>query len=100
MTLRVQLDTGIPVVFGDLASLTENRALVRARIGKDEYKGHSHGDDWGLATGERWNERNYDVSPLEREGNKREEDMFTSIVTSLFIDPIHNLSYARREHFK
>ena len=63
--MRVQLDTGIPVVFGVLTSLTENQALVRAGIGKDGNKGHNHGEDWGLAAVEmavksrRWNEGNF-----------------------------------------
>ena len=59
--MRVQLDTGIPVVFGVLTALTENQALVMAGIGKNE-KGHNHGEDWGLAAVEmavnsrRWSE--------------------------------------------
>jgi len=47
--MRVQLDSGVPVVFGVLTALTENQALVRAGIGKGENKGHNHGEDWGLA---------------------------------------------------
>ena len=60
--MRVQLDTGIPVIFGVLTALTENQALVRAGIGKDGNKGHNHGEDWGLAAVEmainsrRWSE--------------------------------------------
>ena len=47
--MRVQLDTGIPVVFGVLTALKEDQALVRAGIGKGKDKGHNHGEDWGLA---------------------------------------------------
>ncbi|KAF9644102.1 dimethylribityllumazine synthase [Thelephora ganbajun] len=60
--MRVQLDTGVPVVFGVLTALTENQALVRAGIGKGQNKGHNHGEDWGLAAVEmavssrRWSE--------------------------------------------
>lgn len=60
--MRVQLDTGVPVVFGVLTALTENQALVRAGIGKGDDKGHNHGEDWGLAAVEmavnsrRWSE--------------------------------------------
>jgi len=59
--MRVQLDTGVPVVFGVLTALTENQALIRAGIGKGD-KGHNHGEDWGLAAVEmaissrRWSE--------------------------------------------
>jgi len=60
--MRVQLDTGVPVIFGVLTALTENQALVRAGIGRGENKGHNHGEDWGLAAVEmavnsrRWSE--------------------------------------------
>lgn len=60
--MRVQLDTGVPVIFGVLTALTENQALLRAGIGKDGNKGHNHGEDWGLAAVEmaissrRWSE--------------------------------------------
>ncbi|WOO83515.1 6,7-dimethyl-8-ribityllumazine synthase [Vanrija pseudolonga] len=48
--MRVQLDTGTPVVFGVLTALTDEQALVRAGIGSDpQQKGHNHGEDWGLA---------------------------------------------------
>ena len=47
--MRVQPDTGVPVVFGVLTALTENQALVRAGIGKEGNEGHNHGEDWGLA---------------------------------------------------
>lgn len=40
--MRVQLDTGTPVVFGVLTALTDEQALVRAGIGSDpQQKGHS-----------------------------------------------------------
>lgn len=39
--MRVQLDTGTPVVFGVLTALTDEQALQRAGIGKGESKGHS-----------------------------------------------------------
>jgi len=60
--MRIQLDTGVPVIFGVLTALSENQALVRAGIGKDGNKGHNHGEDWGLAAVEmainsrRWSE--------------------------------------------
>ena len=60
--MRVQLDTGVPIIFGVLTALTENQALVRAGIGKEGNKGHNHGEDWGLAAVEmavnlrRWGE--------------------------------------------
>ncbi|KAL1406010.1 lumazine synthase [Vanrija albida] len=48
--MRVQLDTGTPVVFGVLTALTDEQALVRAGIGSNpQEKGHNHGEDWGLA---------------------------------------------------
>jgi len=47
--MRVQLDTGVPVIFGVLTALTEPQALVRAGIGSGENKGHNHGGNWGLA---------------------------------------------------
>lgn len=39
--MRVQLDTGTPVVFGVLTCLTDEQALVRAGVGRGEDKGHS-----------------------------------------------------------
>jgi 6,7-dimethyl-8-ribityllumazine synthase len=45
--MRVQLDTGIPVIFGVLTALTDDQALERAGLGKGESKGHNHGEDWG-----------------------------------------------------
>ncbi|CAK9779978.1 Lumazine synthase [Cutaneotrichosporon oleaginosum] len=47
--MRVQLDTGTPVVFGVLTALTDDQALERAGIGRKGTKGHNHGEDWGLA---------------------------------------------------
>jgi len=47
--MKVQLDTGVPVIFGVLTALTDDQALERAGLGKGELKGHNHGEDWGLA---------------------------------------------------
>ncbi len=50
--MRVQLETGVPVIFGLLAVLSEAQGLARAGLpggtGK-EAKGHNHGEDWGNA---------------------------------------------------
>lgn len=50
--MRVQLDTGAPVIFGLLTVLSEEQGLARAGLpggsGK-EAKGHNHGEDWGSA---------------------------------------------------
>ncbi|KAM0786274.1 hypothetical protein ACM66B_001754 [Microbotryomycetes sp. NB124-2] len=46
--MRVQLDTGVPVIYGVLNCLTEEQALQRAGVGR-ETKGHNHGEDWGNA---------------------------------------------------
>lgn len=46
--MKVQLDTGCPVVFGLLTLLTEEQGLERAGIDKAG-KGHNHGEDWGSA---------------------------------------------------
>ncbi|KAI0748490.1 Lumazine synthase [Daedaleopsis nitida] len=60
--MRVQLDTGVPVIFGVLTALTDDQALERAGIGRGESKGHNHGEDWALAAVEmaslsrRWSE--------------------------------------------
>ena len=59
--MKVQLDTGVPVIFGVLTALSEDQALERAGIGRIN-KGHNHGEDWGLAAVEmasnvrRWSE--------------------------------------------
>ena len=47
--MRIQLDTGVPVIFGVLTALTDERALERAGLGSGLNKGHNHGEDWGLA---------------------------------------------------
>ncbi|KAL8918512.1 MAG: hypothetical protein Q9208_007319 [Pyrenodesmia sp. 3 TL-2023] len=44
--MRVQLDTGVPVVFGLLTVLDEEQAMARAGM-KDGT--HCHGEDWGAA---------------------------------------------------
>lgn len=44
--MRVQLDTGVPVVFGVLTVLSEDQAKARAGVAAG---GHNHGEDWGLA---------------------------------------------------
>ncbi|CDO73619.1 hypothetical protein BN946_scf185014.g89 [Trametes cinnabarina] len=41
--MRVQLDTGVPVIFGVLTALTDDQALERAGIGRGANKGHNHG---------------------------------------------------------
>lgn len=45
--MRVQLDIGVPVVFGLLTVLDEEQG--KARAGMVEGKGHNHGEDWGSA---------------------------------------------------
>ncbi|KAH9950294.1 Lumazine synthase [Amylocystis lapponica] len=47
--MRVQLDTGIPVIFGVLTALTDDQALERAGLGRGDNKGHNHGEDWAAA---------------------------------------------------
>ncbi|KAI0283066.1 6,7-dimethyl-8-ribityllumazine synthase [Russula aff. rugulosa BPL654] len=47
--MHVQLETGVPVIFGVLTALTEEQALERAGIGRPGNKGHNHGEDWGSA---------------------------------------------------
>lgn len=44
--MRVQLDTGVPVIFGVLTVLNEDQAKARAGITSGS---HNHGEDWGLA---------------------------------------------------
>lgn len=44
--MRVQLDTGVPVIFGVLTVLSEDQAKARAGVAAG---GHNHGEDWGLA---------------------------------------------------
>lgn len=53
--MRVQLDTGIPVIFGVLTVLDDDQAKSRAGI---DGKGHNHGEDWGLAAVEMGVKRN------------------------------------------
>ncbi|KAF8637359.1 hypothetical protein AX17_002858 [Amanita inopinata Kibby_2008] len=47
--MKVQLDSGVPVIFGVLTALTDGQALERAGLGRGNNKGHNHGEDWGLA---------------------------------------------------
>ncbi|GJJ12310.1 hypothetical protein Clacol_006551 [Clathrus columnatus] len=48
--MNVQLESGVPVIFGVLTALNEEQALERAGIGKGANgKGHNHGEDWGAA---------------------------------------------------
>ena len=53
--MRVQLDLGVPVVFGLLTVLTEEQGTARAGLlgGK-----HNHGEDWGNAAVELGVKRN------------------------------------------
>ncbi|KAF8422863.1 6,7-dimethyl-8-ribityllumazine synthase [Tirmania nivea] len=44
--MRVQLDFGVPVIFGLLTVLNEEQAKRRAGLTPD---GHNHGEDWGDA---------------------------------------------------
>ncbi|GAA5917551.1 hypothetical protein JCM6882_001728 [Rhodosporidiobolus microsporus] len=46
--MRVQLDTGVPIIYGVLNCNTDEQALQRAGVGR-ETKGHNHGEDWGNA---------------------------------------------------
>ncbi|KAF2725444.1 6,7-dimethyl-8-ribityllumazine synthase [Polychaeton citri CBS 116435] len=46
--MKVQMDAGVPVVFGLLTLLTEEQGLERAGIDAAG-KGHNHGEDWGAA---------------------------------------------------
>jgi 6,7-dimethyl-8-ribityllumazine synthase len=78
--MRVQLDTGVPVVFGVLTALTENQALLRAGIGKRGDKGHNHGEDWGLAAVEmavssrKWSEgSSSEATTIKAEAKNRRE---------------------------
>lgn len=48
--MRLQMDSGVPVIFGVLTALTDDQALERAGLGRGENgAGHNHGEDWGLA---------------------------------------------------
>ncbi|KAK9318159.1 6,7-dimethyl-8-ribityllumazine synthase [Lipomyces starkeyi] len=44
--MKIQLDLGIPVIFGVLACMTDAQALARAGVTEG---GHNHGLDWGEA---------------------------------------------------
>jgi 6,7-dimethyl-8-ribityllumazine synthase len=44
--MRVQLDTGVPVIFGVLTVLNDDQAMARAGLASGS---HNHGEDWGLA---------------------------------------------------
>ncbi|TVY40733.1 6,7-dimethyl-8-ribityllumazine synthase [Lachnellula subtilissima] len=44
--MRVQLDTGCPLIFGLLTVLNDDQAKARAGVTSG---GHNHGEDWGLA---------------------------------------------------
>ncbi|KZT61583.1 DMRL synthase family protein [Calocera cornea HHB12733] len=46
--MRLQMDAGVPVIFGVLTCLSDEQALQRAGLGESEGK-HNHGEDWGLA---------------------------------------------------
>ncbi len=43
--MRLQLDSGVPVVFGVLTCLTEEQALERAGLAPGKPEGN-HGPDW------------------------------------------------------
>lgn len=45
--MRLGQDTGIPVIFGVLACLTEAQASLRAGLSVNGKVGHNHGVDWG-----------------------------------------------------
>ncbi|KAF9886178.1 hypothetical protein FE257_011901 [Aspergillus nanangensis] len=45
--MRVQLESGVPVIFGVLTVLTEEQGLARAGLGHSGM--HNHGEDWGNA---------------------------------------------------
>lgn len=47
--MKLQLDLGVPVIFGLLTLLTEQQGLERAGIAEGENPGHNHGEDWGNA---------------------------------------------------
>lgn len=47
--MKLQMDSGVPVIFGVLTALTDDQALERAGFGNGENKGHNHGEDWALA---------------------------------------------------
>ena len=53
--MRVQLDLGVPVVFGLLTVLTEEQGNARAGLSGGQ---HNHGEDWGNAAVELGVKRN------------------------------------------
>jgi 6,7-dimethyl-8-ribityllumazine synthase len=63
--MKLQMDSGTPVIFGVLTALTDDQALERAGLGGGEKKGHNHGEDWGHAAVEigtkakAWGEGNF-----------------------------------------
>lgn len=44
--MRIQLDTGVPLIFGLLTVLNDEQAKARAGIIGGS---HNHGEDWGAA---------------------------------------------------
>ena len=44
--MRVQLDSGVPVIFGLLTVLKDEQGKMRAGLAEG---GHNHGEDWGWA---------------------------------------------------
>lgn len=58
--MKVQLESGVPVVFGVLTVLNEEQGQARAGIAANA--GHNHGEDWADAAvelgskGRRWKE--------------------------------------------
>lgn len=44
--MRVQLDAGVPVIFGLLTVLDEEQGYARSGLAGE---GHNHGEDWGSA---------------------------------------------------
>ena len=50
--MKLGMESGIPVLFGVLACLNEEQALLRAGIETNGRSGHNHGSDWGSSAGE------------------------------------------------
>jgi 6,7-dimethyl-8-ribityllumazine synthase len=44
--MRIQLDTGVPLIFGLLTVLNDEQAKARAGVTSGS---HNHGEDWGAA---------------------------------------------------
>ena len=56
--MRVQLETGVPIVLGVLTCMTEEQAQMRAGVGQERgAEGHNHGEDWGRAAVEMGSKR-------------------------------------------